>query len=69
MKRRAILEPDLALSLNNLAVRLGEAGRRADGLTAAQEAVDLYRELAQAEPELYGSAADRAAELVASLAE
>jgi hypothetical protein len=31
--------------VNNLAVRLGEAGRRAEALTAAQEAVDLYRGL------------------------
>ena len=30
---------------NNLAVDLGEAGRRAEGLAAAQEAVDLRREL------------------------
>ena len=37
--------PDLAISVNNLAMRLGEAGRRAEGLTAAQEAVDLHREL------------------------
>lgn len=57
------------MSVHNLAIHLGEAGRRAEGLTAAQEAVEIYRELAQAEPELYGSAADRAAELVASLAE
>lgn len=38
--------PELATSVNNLAIRLGEAGRRAEGLTAAQQAVTLYRELA-----------------------
>ena len=37
--------PTSPTSVNNLAVRLGEAGRRAEGLTAAQEAVDLRREL------------------------
>jgi hypothetical protein len=33
------------MSVNNLAVDLAEAGRRPEGLTAAQEAVDLCREL------------------------
>ena len=33
------------MSVNNLAVDLAEAGRRAEGLAAAQEAVDLRREL------------------------
>ena len=37
--------PDLAMSVNNLAVDLAQAGRRAEGLTAAQQAVTLYREL------------------------
>ncbi len=37
--------PDLAGSVNNLAVYLAEAGRRTEGLAAAQEAVDLRREL------------------------
>jgi hypothetical protein len=32
--------------VNTLTVRLGEAGRRAEGLAAAQEAVNLRRELA-----------------------
>jgi hypothetical protein len=37
--------PDLAMSVTNLAIRLAEAGRRVEGLTAAQEAVEWYREL------------------------
>jgi tetratricopeptide (TPR) repeat protein len=37
--------PDLAASVNNLAIRLAEMGRRAEALTSAQEAADLYREL------------------------
>ena len=45
--------PDLAASVNNLDVRLGEAGRRAEGLAAAQEAVDLHRELAAGNRDAY----------------
>ena len=41
------------MSVNNLAIRLAEAGRRAEGLTAAQEAVDLYRELAAGNRDAY----------------
>jgi hypothetical protein len=39
--------PDLAMSVNNLAIWLGEAGRRVEGLAAAQLAVQLRRELAE----------------------
>ncbi|MDT7653222.1 MAG: hypothetical protein QOI36_4628, partial [Pseudonocardiales bacterium] len=45
--------PDLAVSVNNLAVRLGEAGRRVEGLTAAQEALDLNRELVAGNRDAY----------------
>ncbi|MEU0213294.1 tetratricopeptide repeat protein, partial [Streptomyces canus] len=45
--------PDLALSLNNLANRLGELGRREDALTAIEEAVTIYRKLAVARPDTY----------------
>lgn len=61
--------PDLAGSVNNLASRLAEAGRRADGLAAAQEAVQVYSELAESEPVLYALAAGQAAEFVAGLLE
>ena len=54
--------------MNNLAKHLPEAGRRSEALTAAQEAAGLYRELAQAEPEVYGSVVNQATELVALLA-
>ena len=37
--------PDLAAAVKDLAIHLGEAGSRAEGLSAAQEAVDLRREL------------------------
>ena len=45
---RAAYLPNLAMSVNNLAIRLAEAGRRAEGLAAAQEAADLRRELSKA---------------------
>lgn len=46
---RAAQLPALATSVGDLAVRLSEAGRRADGLAAAEEAVILYQELADAD--------------------
>ncbi|MCY7340624.1 MAG: trypsin-like peptidase domain-containing protein [Pseudonocardia sp.] len=60
--------PDLAMSVNNLAIRLGEAGRRVEGLAAAQEAVDLRRELVELNrdaylPDLAGSVNNLAADL------
>ncbi|WJK33043.1 hypothetical protein [Solwaraspora sp. WMMA2065] len=35
--------PDLAGSLNNWSVDLGEVGRREEGLAAIEEAVTIYR--------------------------
>nr|MDQ3989177.1 tetratricopeptide repeat protein [Actinomycetota bacterium] len=45
--------PDLATSVNNLAIRLAEAGRRPEALTTAEEAVTLRRELAAANRDAY----------------
>jgi hypothetical protein len=45
--------PDLALALNNLAVRLGELGRWEEALAASQEAAGTYRELAAQLPDAY----------------
>ncbi|MGH3808438.1 MAG: tetratricopeptide repeat protein [Pseudonocardiaceae bacterium] len=45
--------PDLAGSLNNLAIRLAEVGQRQAALAPAQQAVDIRRELAQANPDAY----------------
>ncbi|MFE4633979.1 tetratricopeptide repeat protein [Streptomyces sp. NPDC056773] len=42
--------PHLAASLNNLSIRLGDLGRREEALAAINEAVDVYRELAQQRP-------------------
>ena len=44
---------DLAGSLGNLAIRLGELDRRQDALAASQEAVTIYRELAAARPDAF----------------
>ena len=50
-------EPDaadrLAISLNNLSVRLGDLGRREEALAAIQEAVTIRRELAAARPDAF----------------
>jgi len=54
--------PNLAMALTNLAIDLVEAGRRTEGVAAAQEAVDLRRELASTEPDRFDNA------LAASLA-
>ena len=43
----------LAGSLNNLANRLANLGQAEDALTAAQEAVGIYRELAEARPDAH----------------
>lgn len=37
--------PNLATSVNNLALRLGELGRREEALTASEEATDIRRRL------------------------
>ena len=47
------LEPDLALSLNNLGNRLSDLGRREDALTATGEAVEIRRRLAARWPDVY----------------
>ncbi len=41
------------MSLNNLANRLSEMGRRADALAAAQEAVEIRRALAKLNPDAF----------------
>jgi hypothetical protein len=45
--------PDLAQSLNNLAVMFSALGRPADVLLVTEEAVALRRELAAASPDRY----------------
>jgi hypothetical protein len=44
-----------AALLNNLANRLSALGRREDALTAAEEAVEHYRALAEARPDAFGA--------------
>ena len=48
-----MFRPDLAMLLNNLANMLSELGQREPALLAAQEAVDLYRELAAQRPDMF----------------
>jgi tetratricopeptide (TPR) repeat protein len=48
-----VFQPDLAMSLSNLAYVLDDLGRREEALSAAQEAVSLYRDLAAARPEAF----------------
>ena len=43
----------LAVSLNNLGIRLADLGRREEALAASQEAADTYRELAAARPDAF----------------
>ena len=43
----------LALSLNNLSIRLGDLGRPEDALAAIEEAVTIRRELAAARPDAF----------------
>jgi tetratricopeptide (TPR) repeat protein len=45
--------PDLAASVNNLAVSLADVGRREEALPVAEEAVTLRRRLAEANPDAY----------------
>jgi Tetratricopeptide repeat len=49
----AAFEPDLAMSVNNLASFFGENGDRQGALLAAREAVDIYRRLASANPVVF----------------
>ncbi|MER5887286.1 tetratricopeptide repeat protein, partial [Streptomyces sp. NPDC001941] len=45
--------PALAMALSNLAVRLGEVGRRAEGLAVIEEAVGIRRALSEVDPDAY----------------
>ncbi|MGW1998191.1 tetratricopeptide repeat protein [Embleya sp. NPDC001921] len=45
--------PDLALSLSNVGIRLAEVGRRDEALAAEQQAVEIYRRLATANPDAH----------------
>jgi hypothetical protein len=49
----AAYEPDLAMSLTSLSVRLADVGRQEEGLAAIEQAVEIRRKLAQANPAAY----------------
>jgi len=49
----AAYEPDLAASLNNLAIRYSESGRRNEAIAPAEKARDIYERLATENPAAY----------------
>jgi tetratricopeptide (TPR) repeat protein len=56
LRRRLIqlaLRPALATTLSNMAIYLGDLGRREEALAASEEAVGTYRELAAARPHAF----------------
>ncbi|MFD1502326.1 hypothetical protein [Streptosporangium lutulentum] len=57
----------LATSLNNLSNRLGELGRREEGLAASTEATETYRRLAETRPEVHQRDLERSLEVLAWL--
>ena len=61
--------PNLAMSVNNLALRLAETGRRAEALDCAREASAHYHELSRTNPDAFRPAAERADSFVAALVE
>ncbi|MFE3128543.1 hypothetical protein ACFXHD_34585, partial [Streptomyces hydrogenans] len=61
--------PNLATSLKNLAIRLGNLRRREEGLTASKEAVTIHRFLAKERPSLFGVDLQRSLAVAAWLEE
>lgn len=58
-----------AARLSDLAVRRSEEGRRDEALTAAEEAVTLYRALAEDFPTMFGADAEHAGALATAIRE
>jgi tetratricopeptide (TPR) repeat protein len=56
LRQSLVAKSLLAAWINNLAFRLRELGRREKALAAAQEASDLYRELATTRPDAFSAA-------------
>ena len=57
----------LAMSLNNLSVRLGELGRREEALAVSQEAVTVRRELVRRRPDAYKQKLEQSLQVAAWL--
>ena len=53
LKRAGVELPEKARLLSNLGVWLGDLGRREEALRAAEEAVEIYRQLAQSRPDAF----------------
>ena len=62
-----MFRPDLAESLNNMAVVLGDLGRPEDALAAIEEAVTIRRELAARWPDAHRHELEQSLEVVAWL--
>ena len=58
---------DLALSLNNLSLRLSDAGDGEGALAAIREAADIYRRLAEDNPARFAPALERSLKIVEAL--
>ncbi|MDT0484642.1 tetratricopeptide repeat protein [Streptomyces doebereineriae] len=59
--------PDLAMSLNNLAIRLGHLGRQEEALEAITEAVQIRRELANTRPVIHQGALEQSLAVLSRL--
>ncbi len=59
--------PDLAMSLNNQAIQLGNLGRHEEALQASTEATGLYRTLAKARPAVHQLDLERSLQVLAWL--
>ncbi|KAH8834513.1 hypothetical protein DL96DRAFT_1757253 [Flagelloscypha sp. PMI_526] len=53
--RPKVFKTDFAMSLNNLSIRLSDAGRYFEVIVAIEEAVSLYRRLVQDRPKIFDS--------------
>ena len=62
-----MFRPDLARSLNNLAVDLAALGRAEDARAAIEEAVTIRRELAAVWPDAYRHQLEQSLRVAASL--
>ena len=56
---------NLAMSVNNLAIDLAEAGRHEDAVALVQEGAGYFHELASIEPEAFAASAEQADEILA----
>ncbi|MFD6892705.1 tetratricopeptide repeat protein, partial [Streptomyces sp. NPDC059957] len=68
-QRPGVFLPDLAMTLNNLSVDLGNLGRHEEALAAINEVVKIRRELARLRPHVHQRELDRSLQLRSLLRE